>query len=120
MTILVLLRENCVHFLKWAPKCHWAPRMYFESPCLISNKLSHLWPKPFLLMHDIELSETTELWRVRATWSTYDKHVPGTAELRADVTRELQLSSTPFGSLNENGSIGSQGLAELEGVALLE
>lgn len=91
---------------KMGSKCHWAPRIYFESPCLISNKLSHLWPKPFLLMHSIALSEMTELWRVRATWSTYDKHVPGTAELRADVTRGLQLSSPPFGSLNENGPCG--------------
>lgn len=108
MTILVLLREKCSCFLKWVPKSHRAPRMYLETPCLILgvHKRSRVWPKPFLLMHAIDLSEMTELWRVRPTWSRYDKHVPGTAELGSDVTRGLQLSTPPSGCLNENGPCG--------------
>lgn len=86
--------------------------MYFETPGLILgvNKHSHLWPKPLLLMHAIGLSEMTELWRGKATtWSTCEKHGPGAAELRADVTRRLQLSSPPFGDLNENGLLWAHG-----------
>lgn len=60
----------------------------------------------FLIDACHDLSEMTELWRVRPTWSRYDKRVPGMAELRSDVTRGLQLSSPPFGCLNENGPCG--------------
>lgn len=55
-------------------------------------------------MHAIGLSEMTELWRGKeTTQSTCEKQGPGAAELRADVTRGLQLSSLPSGALNENG-----------------
>lgn len=61
-------------------------------------------------MHAIGLSEMTELWRRKATtWSTCEKHGPGMAELGADVTRGLPLSSPPSGGLNENGLLWVHG-----------